>query len=151
MGENIESDCNQYFGYDKGANVVELVVHDAYKNCTVDPKAFKVLLEDAKKPLFPSCKKYTKLSALVKLFNIKGKYGWSDNNFSDLLSCLQDMLSVNNEIPKSFYEAKKTMNALGLEYEKIYACPNDCILYRKEYKDLLACPTCKESKWKIDK
>ncbi|KAK2664257.1 hypothetical protein Ddye_002831 [Dipteronia dyeriana] len=81
------------------------MVHDAYKHCTVDPKAFKALLKDAEKPLFPGCKKYTKLSALVKLFNIKGKYGWSDNSFSDLLSCLKDMLPVNNEIPTSFYEA----------------------------------------------
>ncbi|TXG73091.1 hypothetical protein EZV62_001670 [Acer yangbiense] len=96
MGENIELDCNQYFDYDKGVNAIEMV-HDAYKNCTVDPKAFKVLLEDAEKPLFPGCKKYTKLSALVKLFNIKGKYG-----LSDLLNCLQDMLPVNNGIPTAF-------------------------------------------------
>ena len=44
------------------------------------------------------------------------------------------------------YEAKKTISVLGLEYVKIHACPNDCILYRKEYKGLFECPTCGLSK-----
>ncbi|KAI9111224.1 hypothetical protein K1719_017835 [Acacia pycnantha] len=33
------------------------------------------------------------------------------------------------DIPSSFYEAKKIINRLGLNYEKIDACPNDCMLY----------------------
>ena len=45
------------------------------------------------------------------------------------------MLSVNNEMPLSMYEAKKTLNALGMEYKKIHACPNDCILYRNELNE----------------
>ena len=51
------------------------------------------------------------------------------------------MLSVNNEMPLSMYEAKKTLNALGMEYKKIHACPNDCILYRNELNDASSCPT----------
>ncbi|KAK2662655.1 hypothetical protein Ddye_001229 [Dipteronia dyeriana] len=31
------------------------MMHDAYKHCTVDPIAFKALLEDVEKPLFPGC------------------------------------------------------------------------------------------------
>ena len=46
------------------------------------------------------------------------------------------------------YEAKKTMSALGLEYVKIHACPNDCMLYRNEYKCLFECPTCGLCRWK---
>ena len=38
-----------------------------------------------------------------------------------------------NEIPISMYEAKKTLSTLGMEYEKIYVCSNDCILYCKEF------------------
>ncbi|KAL6276903.1 hypothetical protein ACE6H2_020504 [Prunus campanulata] len=49
------------------------------------------------------------------------------------------------------YEAKKTLCALGLIYEKIHACPNDCILYRKEYEDSTNCPTCGISRWKETK
>ena len=31
----------------------------------------------------------------------------------------------HTRIPNSFYEAKKIINKLGLNYEKIDACPND--------------------------
>ena len=51
------------------------------------------------------------------------------------------MLLLNNELPLSMYVAKKTLNALGMEYEKIHACPNDYVLYRKELKDASLCPT----------
>ncbi|KAH9781219.1 hypothetical protein KPL71_008375 [Citrus sinensis] len=135
-----------YMDYDSG-NTVEMV-EDALKDCDSDPKAFKKLLEDSEKPLYPGSNKFTKLSALVKLYNIKGRYGWSDSSFLDLLSALSDMLPEGNDLPVSMYEAKKTMSALGLEYIKIHACPNDCILYRKEYESPSNCPTCGESRWK---
>ena len=60
-------------------------------------------------------------------------------------------LPDHNEIPSSIYEAKKTLNALGMEYEKLHACPNDCIMYRNEYKDMSSCPTCGMSRWKVAK
>ena len=61
------------------------------------------------------------------------------------------MLPLNNEMSLSMYEAKKTLNSLGTEYKKIHACPNDCILYRNQYKDAIACLTYGKSRWKIDK
>ncbi|RVW19147.1 hypothetical protein CK203_095156 [Vitis vinifera] len=126
------------------------MVQVAYDDRKNDPKLFETLLEDAQKPLYPGCRNFTKLSALVKLYNLKARYGWSDKSFSELLSILGDMLPLNNELPLSMYEAKKTLNTLGMEYEKIHACPNDCILYRNELKDATSCPTCGTSRWKLD-
>ena len=34
-----------------------------------------------------------------------------------------------------------------MKYEKIHACPNDCILYRNEYASLDKCPKCKVSRY----
>ncbi|RVW33032.1 hypothetical protein CK203_101237 [Vitis vinifera] len=127
------------------------MVHVIDDEFMTDPMSFKKLLEDAEKPLYPGCIKFTKLSALVKLYNVKARYGWSDKSFSDLLQILGDMLPVNNEMPLSMYEAKKTLNALGMEYKKIHACPNDCILYRNELNDASSCPTCGTSRWKVNK
>ncbi|RVW53301.1 hypothetical protein CK203_088512 [Vitis vinifera] len=132
------------------ASTVEMV-HAIEDEFMTDPMSFKKLLEDAEKPLYPSCIKFTKLSALVKLYNVKARYGWSDKSFSDLLQILGDMLPVNNEMPLSMYEAKKTLNALGMEYKKIHACPNDCILYRNELNEASSCPTCGMSRWKVNK
>jgi len=36
-----------------------------------------------------------------------------------------------------------------MEYEKIHACPNDCILYRKEFADLQSCPKSGLSRYKV--
>ncbi|XP_028080882.1 uncharacterized protein LOC114282405 [Camellia sinensis] len=124
---------------------------DAYDHCTANPKVFKKLLEDAEKPLYPGCTKFTKLSTLVKLYNFKTTNSLSHTGFSDLLTLLSDMLPLNNEIPSSMYEAGKTFAALGMGYGKIHACPYDCILYRKEYKDTTSCPTCGTSRWKLKK
>ena len=60
------------------------------------------------------------------------------------------MFSLNNELPLSMYEANKTLNALGMEYENIHACPNDCILYRNELKNASYCPTHGASRWKVN-
>ena len=38
-----------------------------------------------------------------------------------------------------------------MEYAKIHACPNDCILYRNDLKDASSCPTCGTSRWKLDR
>ncbi|RVW11754.1 hypothetical protein CK203_089799 [Vitis vinifera] len=127
------------------------MVHVIDNEFMTNPISFKKLLEDAEKPLYPSCIKFTKLSALVKLYNVKARYGWSDKSFSDLLQILGDMLPVNYEMPLSMYEAKKTLNALGMEYKKIHACPNDCILYSNELNDASSCPTCGTSRWKVNK
>jgi hypothetical protein len=37
---------------------------------------------------------------------------------------------------------------MGLGYEKILACRNDCMLFWKDNKDLDSCIKCGQSKWK---
>ena len=75
----------------------------------------------------------------------------TDNCFVDMLIKVSDLISIGQELPSSMYEAKKTLNALGLKYEKIHARSNDCILYRKKYHDLTSCPKCGLSRWKVTK
>ncbi|KAH7864924.1 hypothetical protein Vadar_000041 [Vaccinium darrowii] len=53
------------------AETIEMV-EAAYNHYTADPKEFKKLLEDAEKPLYHGSN-FTKLSALVKLFNYKAR------------------------------------------------------------------------------
>jgi hypothetical protein len=47
------------------------------------------------------------------------------------------------------YEAKQVVCSFGLKIKKRHACPHDCILYRKEYKNLDACLVCHVSRFKI--
>ena len=123
------------------------MIDDAHYGSSVDPNKFEKLVSDAEKPIYPGCTRFTKLSALLRLYNLKAKHGWSDTSVTDLLSFLKELLPEDNEMPLSFYEAKKTLCSLGLQYEKIHACPNDCMLYRKEFADNKSCPICGESRW----
>ena len=59
------------------------------------------------------------------------------------------MLPEGNELPSTTYEAKKVVCPLGLEVQKIHACPNGCILFRDEYEKLDACPVCDAKRYKI--
>ena len=59
------------------------------------------------------------------------------------------MLPKDDELPATTYEAKHVVCPLGLEIQKIHACPNDYILYHGEYEDLDACPVCRASRYKI--
>ena len=71
--------------------------------------------------------------------------------FSVLLEVLNEILPNDNSFPKSMYEARKIMKLLGLDYEKIHACRNDCILYRNELENLSECPRYGASRWQIRK
>jgi len=63
---------------------------------------------------------------------------------------MKKMLTRANKLPTTTYEAKQVVCPLGLEIQKIHACPNDCILYRwEEYENLDACPIYKASRYKI--
>nr|GEV53031.1 hypothetical protein [Tanacetum cinerariifolium] len=125
------------------------MLHDTERN--VDEKNVKKLQQlfvDAEKPLYNECKKFAKLSLVVKLLDLKAKNNWSDKSFTTLLELLHEAFPEDNELPVSTYQAKKLTCPMGLEVQRIHACPNDCILYRKDYKDLHKCPVYIESRYK---
>ncbi|QHO34862.1 uncharacterized protein DS421_9g270660 [Arachis hypogaea] len=107
---------------------------------------FYKLLEDGNEHLYEGCTKYSKLSFLISLYHIKCLYRISDKAMTEILKLLKDAFG-NAKISNTFYEAKKTINKLGLNYTKIPACPNDCMLYWGEDEDLQECKRCKTSKW----
>ncbi|XP_026434778.1 uncharacterized protein LOC113332457 [Papaver somniferum] len=114
-----------------------------------DPANFYRLLEESEKPLYPDCKNYSRLSFTVHLLCIKTRGGLANKWFDELLSLLIKAFPIAL-IPKNCYEALKSIRDLGLTYQKIDACPNDCILFRKDYSLLDKCPVCHACRWKND-
>jgi hypothetical protein len=45
-------------------------------------------------------------------------------------------------------KVRKVVRDLGLDYQKIHACVNDCVLFRGKFEKLDNCPTCGEIRWK---
>ncbi|XP_015947468.1 uncharacterized protein LOC107472453 [Arachis duranensis] len=108
---------------------------------------FADLLADGAEELYPGCSKYSKFSFLVKLYHIKCMCGVSDKAMSMILDLLQDAFE-QVKFPSTLYEANKTIRKLGIEYKKVDACPNDCILYRGEDEEATKCKLCGTSRWK---
>jgi hypothetical protein len=64
------------------------------------------------------------------------------------LKLLADALPEGNALPKSYNEAKNLLKELGLGYEPIHSCDNNCVLFRKRYAHLDKCLVCGLSRWK---
>jgi hypothetical protein len=86
------------------------------------------------------------------LLKWKAETGVTDSSFEKLLVLMKKMHPRKNELPASTYEAKKLVSPLGLDVQKIHACPNDCILYCGEkYENMDKCLVCTVLQYKIRK
>jgi hypothetical protein len=106
------------------------------------------MLKKAEKPIHGGTK-HSKLNAIVHLYNLKCMGRISNNIFSELLEFMNQFLPACDEtLTSNTYEAKKFLSDIGLGYEKIPVCRNDCMLFWKANKDLESCTVCEESRWK---
>jgi hypothetical protein len=109
-------------------------------------------LNKALRDLYEECKgchkEHTVLWMTLELLKQKKSNGWSDSSFSALLELLSKVLPKPNSLPTSTYLANKIICVLTLGEEKIHACSNHCILYRKEHKFKDQCPRCIASQYK---
>ena len=110
------------------------------------------MLQDHNKFLYPTYEDgQKKLGTTLELLKWKAETGVTDSSFEKLLVLMKKLLPRNNELPTSTYEAKKLLCPLGLDVQKINACPNDCIMYRGEYENMDKCPVCTALRYKIRK
>jgi hypothetical protein len=112
-------------------------------------KNFFKLLEEAQKELYPGCKEATKVSFIVRLFQIKCMYGLSNSALDAIIQLFSLVLPEGHCIPNTLDKVQKVVRDLGLDYQKIHACVNDCVLFRKGYAKMNSCPICGESRWKM--
>jgi hypothetical protein len=113
---------------------------------------FKMLDKASRDLLYEECKECDKehmvLWMTLELMKLKTTSRWSDTSFSTLLELLTKVLPKPNGLSSSTYQAKKIICPLTLGIEKIHACPNHCILYRKEHEFKDRCPRCNASQYK---
>ncbi|GJZ72773.1 ribonuclease H-like domain-containing protein [Tanacetum coccineum] len=76
---------------------------------------FQELLLDAEKPLYERCPDFTKLSAIVKLLNLKDKYGASDKFFTELLGLIKKMLPADEKFPKIAKDPRNLRLAISVD------------------------------------
>ena len=83
---------------------------------------------------------------MIRLIHIKCLSGWSNKSFTMLLELLMEVLPECDNFPGNFYEAKKILRDLGLDYRKIDACPQNCMLFTKENENADICTICGTSR-----
>ena len=147
--ESVNETMQETLVADDVVDALDQMIRDAEPDF-LDKKNLKKLEQmriDARTPLYPSCS-VSKLEANLMLLEMKSSNGLSDKGFDDLLSLLQKLLPSPNGLPENTYQAKQMICPMGLEVQKIHACPKDCILYHGKYEDLDACPVCSASRYK---
>jgi hypothetical protein len=121
----------------------------AVEDGRIDDDSFLTnLMKEAKWKLYPGCTKFSKFSFVVKLLHMKSFYRISNTAFSLILKLMAEAFPTLNTVPKLYDDATKFLRRLGLGYDSIHVCLNNCVLFRKQYAELDHCPFCETSRWK---
>jgi hypothetical protein len=97
------------------------------ENSTEVPKYFGLLVS-SKEPL-NGVTTLSQLAAVTRLMAIKLKYNFSVSCYNDIVDLILDMLPKLHKFPKDFYHSKKLLAGLGMLYQKIHVCKNNCMLF----------------------
>ncbi|XP_027109172.2 uncharacterized protein [Coffea arabica] len=152
---------NTSIGVSNGTNDMQDLVHDVFgipygtnelnregDIPVSDAEKFYKLIDDSQQDLYSGCKNFLKLSFIIRLLHLKCLGKMSNKIFNTLVELLREAFpKAMTNLPSSYYEAEKLMNTLGLGYEKIDACPNDCSLYWGSAEKRTSCETCNELRW----
>ncbi|XP_068748657.1 uncharacterized protein [Montipora capricornis] len=99
--------------------------------------------------LYPGAK-ISVVEALVHMFDwFTSHPSLSKQAFSENLHYLHNyILPQGNLLPSSYQEAYQVIKPFLIPEITYHVCPNDCIIFRKEYKNAAKCPKCLENRFK---
>jgi hypothetical protein len=60
---------------------------------------------------------------------------------------ISDVLPTNHKLPRDMYQSKKLFSGLGMDYEKIDVCQDNCMLFWKEQINEKKCLKCGKSRF----
>jgi hypothetical protein len=103
-----------------------------------DVKEFYKLLEALKAKVHEGTD-VTVLQAVTRLMAMKSKYNFSNNCYNDIVKLIIDLIPSNHNMPKDLYHCKKIVAGLGMNYQKIDACEDNCMLFWKEHEKTTHC------------
>jgi hypothetical protein len=94
-------------------------------------------VKDSETTLYPGCDpEHTRLSVTLDLPRLNVVHNDIEGSLDDKLEYLRKVLLTGNMFPRSCDVAKKIVCPLGFEVIRYHACPNDCIIYRRDHEKL---------------
>ena len=157
LGEQSQTVVEESVEVESPNDMVEMVVDaagpsfDWTEDERPNPKAqeFYDMMKAADELLWDGCdKEHTVLACVTELFSIKADCGITKVGFNRILSAVKKWLPKDNRLPPNQYQCKKLVRGLGLGYEKIDACPNDCMLYYGSNISKEKCDVCGHDRFK---
>ncbi|XP_045802538.1 uncharacterized protein LOC123896162 [Trifolium pratense] len=152
---DLDGDTNDETSSDSSSDDIDGLLFETFKDVAEggvheglneDARKFYKLVDDSNQELYPGCEKFSSLSFTIRMYLLKCLHGWSNASFTALLELLKEAMPELN-IPVSFNKTKSMIKDLGLDYKKIHACPNNCMLFWKEYGEDDSCHLCGASRW----
>jgi hypothetical protein len=89
------------------------------------------------------------LQAVTCLMAMKSKYSFSNNCYNDIVKLIIDLIPSNHNMPNDLYHCKKIVAGLGMNYQKIDACEDKCMLFWKEHEKTTHCIHCGKSRYAV--
>jgi hypothetical protein len=71
----------------------------------------------------------TILQAVTRLMGMKSKYYFSNKCYNDIVKLIIDLIQAKQNMPKDFYQLKKIVAGLGMNYEKFDVCERNFMLF----------------------
>ena len=65
--------------------------------------------------------------------NTKSYWNVPNAAMDSMDNLLDELVNLEFNIPKNFYQAKRLVSKLGLTYDRIYCCVNGCMLFYKTH------------------
>ena len=86
---------------------MEDMIRDVGAKAFAQAHVYETMSADAETPLYVSSTKFTRLSAVLRLMNLKTTNGWMDKSFTELLVLLNEVLLEGNTLPTRNYTPRK--------------------------------------------
>ena len=120
----------------------------AFRELTpVQEKWWARMLEQCNVAVTPG-NKLSVFSAMVTFLQVKTFERMTNNSFDVMLKAFHKCCPAVSELPQIYSKMKNFLCVVGLGYDMIHVCENNCVLFQKDYANLSECPKWKSSCWK---
>ncbi|VVA32238.1 PREDICTED: transposase [Prunus dulcis] len=144
MNQDLHGECDT-FGGNEGVGERE---DDGTNLHRFAANKYEKLMVEAERELFPGTNGLSVLTVMVRLMQAKVENHWTNKSFDILLEILNWACPKPHNLPTTYYATNKMLKNMGLGYENIDACVNDCALFYKEHVGKDKCPECDEPRYK---
>ena len=108
-----------------------------------ESRRFFEMLEAAKHPIYDGCKEgHSPLSAATRMMRIKTNFNLTEDCVDAFADMFYDYLPEGNLAPRSYYAIQKLVAGLGLPYQIIDVCRDNCMIFWREDANLESCRFC---------